>query len=382
MWLRRCVATSDRIWHGFNSEMWWWRRAVVALWSFDPPPAPNRWFEATSSLSMGPVWILCLSWPRADPQCQTHEPIRQSKQHGSPPGLHQLRGLLLTTSRLPDPTRGVHLYYLLLVIHTPKHDPSSANVPGPGGAGGEWQQLEFHHLLIQLPGFPPGPLLRGEQPLLDGGFRLRGHCGWGVNPAAGGPPRGSLQRLQSVRRWRLVDGKDPRQGGHLPEQLRHKERLGQLQAADHEGPGGGRRWRMPLGDKLRWAAPGGGDRSWRLWEGLQRSLAERGGSSEGCETRPRWRHQCHGGERAAGGQAVLDAAASQHNFAPRGLPAGAQPVPGDGVRQRRRLESSSGRKEGPSQGVGELGRADRNGDGLSTQPGFCTNHPQRPQVQQ
>lgn len=73
---------------------------------------------------------------RADLQRQPHEPVRQSKQHGAPPVLHQLWGLLLATSPLLNPARAP-IYYLLLFLNATKYDPSAADVTGPRGAGGE-----------------------------------------------------------------------------------------------------------------------------------------------------------------------------------------------------------------------------------------------------
>lgn len=68
-----------------------------------------------------------------------HEPIRQSEQHSSPPVLHQLWGLLLSASPLPNPTRAPLFYYLLLLLlHAPEYDAASADVSCPGRAGGEW----------------------------------------------------------------------------------------------------------------------------------------------------------------------------------------------------------------------------------------------------
>ncbi|KAG5857854.1 hypothetical protein ANANG_G00023820 [Anguilla anguilla] len=88
------------------------------------------------------------------------------------------------------------------------------------------------------------------------------------------------------------------------------------------------------------------------------------------------------GERAAGGQALRHAAPPQRHGAAGRVPAGAAPVPGDGVRPRRLAQPRPVRPAHPAARAGGLGRADRPRHALPALPGHRAHHPPRPQVQQ
>lgn len=112
--------------------------------------SPLRWWSRTPCLSRWPPYGFCAGVDKGQADSVTqksgcHEPIRQSKQHNSPPILYQLWGLLFSTTPLPcHPWASLH-YYLLL-IHSPKYDTSPTHVSCPSSASGKWQQLELHYL--------------------------------------------------------------------------------------------------------------------------------------------------------------------------------------------------------------------------------------------